>query len=343
MTLESGVRRWWRGEAGAWGSVARVAAWPVAGAFRGGVALRNLLYDRGILPSSAAPIPVVAVGNLTVGGTGKTPASAWIVRWLSDAGRAPALVTRGYGQDEVLLHGRWNPGVPIVASSNRLDAVRRAASRGADIAVLDDGFQHRRLARDADIVLLAAETPFPGRLLPAGPYREPPSALARADLIVVTRKGAPEAAAVTLAEAVAARVPGRPLARLALVPTGWRRLDGSPTEAPPGDVLVMTAVADPDSVRATVRAALAHVAGPGQPVPDPEVRAFPDHHAFSASDVRRVGAEAAGRTLVVTEKDAVKLETSAAGLPDVRVLALEVRWEAGEDEVLALLGGLVAS
>jgi tetraacyldisaccharide 4'-kinase len=343
MRVEIWTRRWWRGEAGPSGRLLSGVAWPLEGAFRAAVRARNLLYDRGILREHRAPVPVLAVGNLTVGGTGKTPVAAWWAARLVEAGRRPALVARGYGRDELLLHARWNPAVPVVAAPDRVEGARRAAEQGADVVVLDDGFQHRRLARDVDVVLLAAETPFPGRRLPRGPYREGPSALARADLVVVTRKGAPEAEAVALAERIARRLPGTAVARAVLAPVGWQRLDGSPVPAPDASarpVVVATAVGDPESVVATVRAALAHAAGPGEPVPAPTLRAFPDHHEFTGRDVRDLVVATRDATLVVTEKDAVKLGAWQAELVDARVLALEVRWEAGEDEVERLLGRL---
>jgi tetraacyldisaccharide 4'-kinase len=301
------------------------------------VRVRNALYDRGVLPAGRAPIPVLGVGNLTVGGTGKTPVSAWLVRRLSEAGARPALVARGYGRDELTLHARWNPGVPVVASRSRREAVRQAAARGATIAVLDDGFQHRRLARDADVVLLAAESPFPGRLLPAGPFREPARALARATLVVVTRKAAPEARAVALAEDVAARFPDLPVARAVLQAAEWQHLDGTTAPPPSAPILIATGVADPDSVVGTVRAALAAAAAPGAPVPEPALWAFPDHHEFREEDALALTRRLGEGTIVVTEKDAVKLVHFHGHLPRVRVLALELRWETGEDAVESLL------
>jgi tetraacyldisaccharide 4'-kinase len=341
--LEARVRRWWRGESGWPGRLARGPASVLALAFRGLVALRNGLYDRGWLPARRAPIPVLGVGNLTVGGTGKTPVAAWFVWRLAEAGRRPALVARGYGRDELALHGRWNPSVPVLASTDRADAVRQAALRGSDVAVLDDGFQHRRLARDADVVLLAAETAFPGRMLPSGPYREPPEALGRADLVIVTRKSAPESRAVELAETVAAGWPLVGLARAFLAPAGWRHLDGSLAPPPEGPVLVATAVADPESVQVAVRAALAAEVAPGGHVPEPELVAFPDHHVFRPREVEALVSRAGSRTVVVTEKDAVKLLDHHAVLSRVRVLALDLRWEAGEDAVEALVEKVLAA
>jgi tetraacyldisaccharide 4'-kinase len=337
VSIERWIRRWWRGEAGSWGRLLLAPALGLAGLFGLLVRMRNALYDRGVLPAAVAPIPVLGVGNLTVGGTGKTPVSAWLVRRLSEAGARPALVARGYGRDELTLHARWNPGVPVVASKRRPEAVREAAAQGATIAVLDDGFQHRRLARDADVVLLAAETPFPGRLLPAGPYREPARALARATLAVVTRKAAPEARAVTLAEDVSARFPELPVARAVLQAAEWQHLDGTAAPPPSGPILIATGVADPESVVVAVRAALAAAGPPGAPVPEPALWAFPDHHEFRERDALALTSRLDEGTLVVTEKDAVKLVRFRGHLPRVRVLALELRWETGEDAVEALL------
>jgi tetraacyldisaccharide 4'-kinase len=342
VSAEDRVRRWWRGERGVLGWALVPVALLLSAVFGGVVALKNALYDRGLLPSRQAPVPVLGVGNLTVGGTGKTPVSAWLVRRLIELGRRPALVSRGYGQDELMLHGRWNPEVPVVASRSRAEAARQAAGRGADVVVLDDGFQHRRLRRDADVVLLAAETPFPGRLLPAGPYREPAGALARARLVIVTRKSAPESRAVQLAEQVAAGWPDLPVARAVLAPDGWQRLDGTDAPAPEGPVLVATAVADPESVQATVRAALAGTVAPGQPVPLPDIEAFPDHHRFRAGELEALGRRVGDGTLVVTEKDAVKLLDVPVTLPRVLVLTLTLRWEAGEEAVEALVAEIAA-
>ncbi len=344
MSVEAWVRRWWRGEAGVAGRLATLGAWPLGLAYRAGVGVRNRLFDLGVLRARRGALPVVSVGNVTVGGTGKTPMAAWLVRQLREAGCRPALVARGYGRDELLLHARWNPRAPVIAGPDRFAGVQRAARQGCDVVVLDDGFQHRRLARTADVVLVAAETMIPGRTLPVGPYREPLSALARADLVVVTRKSAPEARAVEVAERLCAARPELVVARVALSPAGWRDLEGAPATPPTGPVLVAAAVAEPESVRATVRAALAARVEPGQPVPLPELVGFPDHHEFTAADAERLARAAGGRTLVVTEKDAVKLVELEQRLAcEVRVLALEPRFEEGQERMDALVDALVAS
>jgi tetraacyldisaccharide 4'-kinase len=267
---------------------------------------------------------VVSVGNLSVGGTGKTPVAAWVCRLLADAGERPALVARGYGRDELLLHRRWNPEVPVEADPDRVAAARVARGAGATVAVLDDGFQHRRLARDVDLVLLAAEEPLPARVLPRGPWREGLGALQRAHAVVVTRRTAAQGRARALATGVRRVHPHLVVGRLALLPGAWSHLDGAPAEAPEPPVLVATAVARPGAVRDQVAARIGGSA---------ELLAFADHHDFTPADVRRIRSLAGGRAVVVTEKDAVKLAPLAELLGPSRVLLQDLRWEEGEAEL----------
>ncbi|HEX3866226.1 MAG TPA: tetraacyldisaccharide 4'-kinase, partial [Gemmatimonadaceae bacterium] len=181
----------------------RAALAPLEGAFRGVVGVRDMLYDAGWLPSHGTRIPAISVGNLTVGGTGKTPVAAWVARELAARGARPAVVLRGYGDDEPLVHRTLNPDVPVFTGADRAAAISAAAASGANVAVLDDGFQHRAVHRDADLVLINADR-WTGdvRLLPAGPWREPIESVRRATLIIVTRKAADD----TLVDAVHARL-----------------------------------------------------------------------------------------------------------------------------------------
>ncbi len=311
------VWRLWQGEGGTGAGLFSLATWLPEQVFRGAVALRNALYDRRLLGAEAPPIPVISVGNLAVGGTGKTPVSAWIAARLREAGARPALVSRGYGADELHLHRRWNPHVSVVADPVRARGVRRAAREGASVAVLDDGFQHRALGRDLDLVLLAAEHPFPPRLLPRGPYREPLAALGRAGGVIVTRKSAPPDRAARRAEAVRAAFPDLPVARLDLAPERWQSLAGGAVEAPSGPLLAVSSVATPGAFGELVRSS-APGAGPVESL------VYPDHHPYSAGDVAEIRRIAGDRTVVTTEKDAVKLGTSGRELGDVRVLVLHV-------------------
>ena len=188
---------------------------------------RNVLYDRGLFRSYRLPRPVISVGNLTTGGTGKTPVVRWLVRVLRRRGWTPGILHGGYAEDEPALHRAWFPDLPVVADRDRLRGAGRAMEMGADVLVLDDAFQHRRIGRDLDIVLVAAEAwGRTARLLPRGPYREPPSALRRADLVVVTRRTATAARAAQV-EWDVGRISGRPTARLHLDARRWIRPDGS--------------------------------------------------------------------------------------------------------------------
>src|SRR4051794_15640030 len=187
------VDRVWYGR-DAVAAATRTALLPFERLFGGIVGARDILYDAGWLPALDTPIPAVSVGNLTVGGTGKTPVSAWLARGLAARGARPAIVLRGVGGDEPLVHRALNPDIPVFTGADRVAVVREAAAMGADIAVLDDAFQHRRVGRLADLVLVSADRWTDNvRLLPAGPWREPLRAIRRATLVIVTRKSADDA------------------------------------------------------------------------------------------------------------------------------------------------------
>jgi len=300
-TLEHFFRRVWAEEAGAAGRWVSTAGKPLSWAFGVAVAERNRRFDESG-GERVDGLTVVSVGNLAVGGTGKTPFSAWVVSVVKARGQVPALVARGYGRDEILLHRHWHPGLAVVANPDRVAGAREAQRAGADVVVLDDGFQHRRLHRDLDVVLLAAEDPFPGDLLPSGPYREPPTALRRADVVVVTRRTASPETAEGLAAAAHSLAPAAAIAVVHFGTGDWCLLDGTSVEAPVGAVLAVAGVGRPeafaDSLAVETGAAV-------------ELLAFADHHRYRPADVRRILDAAAGRVVAVTEKDAVKLQAFA--------------------------------
>lgn len=329
MTIEAWVRRMWAGDAGFPGRFVRLLLLPAEWFFRLGVAVRDRRYRPGSGRVRRASIPVISIGNLSVGGTGKTPLAAWVVRALARGGGRPVLVSRGYGRDELLLHRRWNPDVPVIAEPDRHAGVTRGAAEEATIAVLDDGFQHRGLERDVDLVLVAAEEGLPGALLPRGPFREPVAALARAAGVIVTRKEASAADAIRLAERIGLTAGDAIVARVHLCPGTPAPLRGAARPPPDGPVVVATGVARPESVRAGAVALGYDVA---------DLVSFPDHHEFDRDDVVAIEAVAGGRTVLVTEKDAVKLEAvEGADRVDFRVLPLEVRWEANREGIEQLL------
>ncbi|MBT8488149.1 MAG: tetraacyldisaccharide 4'-kinase, partial [Gemmatimonadetes bacterium] len=202
--LETFAWRLWRGEAGLSGAFVSVLLFPLEGLWRLVTRVRNRRHDRAVAPRVDG-LAIVSVGNLAVGGTGKTPVSAWVVSVLKNSGYRPAVLLSGYGEDEVALHRAWNPDVAVFAAADRGEAAKAARAEGCDVAVVDDGFQHRRLGRLLDVVLLSAADPLPGAVLPRGPYREPLSALRRAGVVVVTRRRHELAVAKSRLEALRGR------------------------------------------------------------------------------------------------------------------------------------------
>jgi len=304
--------------------------------------LRGSLYDRGWLPSDRLDLPVISVGNLTVGGTGKTPMVAELVRRLQARGLRPGIVSRGYGaaagehNDEARALARDLPGVPHVQDADRARGARGLADR-VDAIVLDDAFQHRRLARDLDLVLLDATRPWglpatPPAFLPRGLLRESPRALGRAHAVCLTRTDQVAADELErLCEQVLEMAPGVPLLRAVHRPRCLRdprrpAEEFSLDELRGRTVELVSGIGNPDAFEASVRDLGARVA---------EHRRFPDHHPFGPDDLRGLGAQE--RWIVTTGKDAVKLDADARAL---RVLEVELAFTAGAAVLDALLDAL---
>lgn len=293
--------------------------------WRGGMGARNLLYSGGALPALRAPLPVISIGNLAVGGSGKTPVTAWLASRLEARGHRPGILLRGYGADETLLHRRWLPGIPVVADPDRLRGARSALAEGASVLLLDDGFQHRRLQREMDVVLLAAEHPLPLHTLPLGPYREGASALARADRILLVHRTAGPDRIRAWEDLCSLHSEATPVHRVRIGPLGWTDLAGERALPPADEVLATCSIARPSEFLALLRAEV-----PGAVT----LRIWPDHHPYRADDVRRLAREAGGRGLVTTEKDAVKLLPFQSLLPEVRVLRIGVTGVTAEDALI---------
>ncbi|HYJ81027.1 MAG TPA: tetraacyldisaccharide 4'-kinase [Longimicrobiaceae bacterium] len=326
MSLRSFAARWWAGDAGAIGAGLDVALLPAEWLFRAGVAARNRAFDAGVLRVETAGVPVVSVGNIGVGGAGKTPFAAWLAARLRSWGHSPGIALRGYGEDEVLLHRELNPDVPVFAAWRRVDAARAAGAAGCDTVVLDDAFQHRALARDLDIVLVSVED-WDGapKLLPRGPWRESPAALRRADLVVLTRKSASPERAAEVAKEVMGVVPGLPVLHCHLRPN--RLVPLHPGESRGLEtlagcrVLAVAALASPRPLLEQLRSAGAEVAAD----------IYPDHHDFSAEEARVIRERAGGSTIVMTRKDAVKLRPLLDRVVGAWVLEQSVEIESGLD------------
>ncbi|MDY7229987.1 tetraacyldisaccharide 4'-kinase [Hyalangium rubrum] len=295
----------------------------LAWGYRLGVQIRGSLYDANLLSAERVEgLRIVSVGNVNVGGTGKTPAVLHLAEMLIGAGKKVGILTRGYGRqskepltfigtdalpsveeagDEPLLLARRCPQARLLVGSDRRALARRARDEfGLDVVLLDDGFQHRRLARDEDVVVVDEAVGFGnGQLLPRGPLREPLSALRRATLFWVR-------AATTPAPHIPP-LPG-PQVRTRYQPTAW--VDPAGTQHPPqalagAPVLALAGLARPGSFLRTLRQL-------GADVRDSAL--FPDHHRFTPQELREVETRAAGQgaRVVTTEKDAVRLPPAFA-------------------------------
>jgi tetraacyldisaccharide 4'-kinase len=317
---------------------ARAGLVPVSWIYAAIVAMRNAAYDRGIFRASELALPSISVGNLTVGGTGKTPVSAFIAARLAEMGMKPAIVMRGYGADEPLVHARLNPGIPVLIAADRVRGTLEARAAGCTVVVLDDGFQHRQAKRDVDIVLLSADLAGPVRQLPAGPWREPLESLARASMIIVTRKSA---SPVRARELLANARPFAPAASGAIVHLAaaelveWMSGNVLQPKALHGKkVLAAAAIGDPRAFAAQLRQAGALV----------DLAAERDHHAYNAADAVRLARRAAGSEMVVcTLKDAVKLgPVWPREAPPLWYLSQRVVLESGGTELDRILATLVS-
>jgi tetraacyldisaccharide 4'-kinase len=257
---------------------------PLSVLYGGALVCRNALMPEPV----RAGVPVICIGNITVGGTGKTPMAGWVVEVLKKAGKHPAILTRGYGGDEPRLLEKL--GVPVIAEPDRVRGAALARGKGADVLVMDDGFQHLRLARDLDIVLVDATDPWGGgHLLPWGRLREPREALGRAQAVVITRiDQAPETVS-RIREEVARLAPSALLAEAVHDPVGGEDLSGK-------KVLAVCGIGNPEAFRRTLESLGAQVT----------LKVFPDHHRYTTADVAAVNTLDAG-TVVMTEKDAAKL------------------------------------
>lgn len=324
-----------------------VLAWPYGGAVR----LRNLYYDFWPHAGVRLPVPVISVGNLTVGGTGKTPLVAWLARWFLARGLPLTILSRGYGgrpgqpNDEALELARSVPQAAHVQHPDRRLAAQEALARQPrQVLLLDDGFQHRRLQRDLDIVLLDALQPWGfGRLLPRGRLREPLAALRRAHVVGLSRSDLVTAEQrQAIREQAAALAPHALWIELVHRPQAWVAADGRtlPLEALHG-------------VAAAAFCGLGNPEGFWQSLASCGVclvarQAWPDHCPYGPAEqaaLRRWAAQTSATHLICTCKDLVKLpQRDIEGKP-LLALQIDVDVVVGRAELetrLAALAGAVA-
>lgn len=316
---------------------------PPSWLFAAAAETRAALYRAGVFTCHCVPRPVVSVGNLTVGGTGKTPLVEWVVREARLLGLHAVVLTRGYGAagaevpDEVAVLAENLPDVRVVRDPDRVRGALTAIERhGAEALVLDDGFQHHRIRRQLDLVTVDALLPFgSGHCLPRGMLREPVRALRRAQAVVVTRSDqVPPAALERIQRRIRRVAPRAVLARAEHAPVAVRPLGGGPDRPPiflaGRSVLAVSGIGNPAAFEATLAGIGAKVAG--------RLR-FPDHHRYCPDDLARVAreAEAAGaEAIVTTQKDAVKWSGKSGGRPAYS-LVVSLRLTHGEEAIKGLL------
>lgn len=292
---------------------------PASWVYRGAIALRNRRYDR--TKAHRVGVPVISVGNITTGGVGKSPMVAWIARLLLEHGRHPAICMRGYGStptqpsDEQMEYEAALPEVPVITHPDRVTAATNFLKQkmSVDCLLLDDGFQHRRMHRDLDLVLLdASANTLNDRLLPAGHLREPPTSLRRADAVIVTHSGRDSGGHsggmdARLAEDVAKLHGSEPLAWTRHTWTTLQVIDGSAEHCQSTlwlagkRVLTVLGVGNPQAVREQVATAGAMIAR------DLPVK---DHQRYDRRMIDAMRAAANGLdATVVTGKDWVKLRS----------------------------------
>jgi len=326
------------GEAGLWAAPVRLCLQAASVAYSVCVTARNAKFERGEGVASVSA-PVISVGNITAGGTGKTPMVIDLAQRLKRLQRKPAIIARGYkapsggGGDEELIIHRHDPGLRYIANPNRAEGATDAIRGGADVIVLDDGFQHRALARDLNLVLIDATCPFGfGHVLPRGLLREPLTGLRRADLLIVTRcTDVPEEVVADIHARLGDLVPGCTVLSCSHQPVSISRVDGTELSPNPRaflkgkSVLAFSGLANPQAFVRTVSSLSAKIIA---------TRSWPDHHSYTASEIRsmlNVDRLENADLYVTTEKDAVKLaELPGVDLDRIVIIGIAIDF-VGED------------
>lgn len=292
---------------------------------------RRLFYRIGLLRSVKLPCPVISVGNITAGGTGKTPLVEYLARWFARKNFRTVILARGYGRsgasrdDEDLISEMELENVVRLAGPDRVVLARKALEAyRADIIILDDGFQHYRIQRTLDVVTVDATNPFAGgHLLPRGLLRERPSALRRADVVVLTRTDQASPGALdALRERIgpAAEAVHRPVHVRSL----WNRKQQGLEWLRGRPIYAFCGLGNPEAFRRTLESLGAHVV---------KFRAFPDHHPYAPGDLLRMNAEAEefmAEALVTSEKDAARVSAGSFELP-LAALRIEIELVRGEE------------
>ncbi len=299
-------------------ALARLALSVLEIAYQIVIAARNQMFDMGLRRSKRATVPVISVGNVTTGGTGKTPVVALLVTMLQKHGMSPGIISRGYrsvdgvSNDEKLVLERLCPDVPHEQNALRIEAAARVtANSSVNVIVMDDGFQHRQLHRDMNVVLIDATNPFGyGHQLPRGLLREPLSALRRADVVLVTRSDMVPQGTIESIERRICQIAPELRERLfridfrAVSCINGRGERFSMEELSQEPTMLVSGIGNPEAFADTCRRANQKIAG---------TRWFPDHHHYTENDraeIEKQRQELGARRIMTTLKDLVKMPSS---------------------------------
>jgi len=318
--VEPGLRR-------AWGrSPPSIPLRLASGAFAVARATRNGLYESGVIATIQAPLPIISVGGVTVGGSGKTPLASLIGRWLAEDGHRVAILTRGY-PDEVRLHRALLPVGDVWGHPDRVALGHRAAAAGASVAVLDDGFQHRRLARDFDILALDRDAlrRTNGASLPAGPFRERPFAAARrADAVVLVGREPLDGELARLERSWAERLgPEKLVARLSIESGPPECLRRGPLPGSAGPTVALTGIMKPNLFFELARSHCSTIV---------REHALPDH-GLPGPEWPDLLESAADGGLLMTRKDYMRLASFVPEKTPIWVLPEHLVWRSGASEL----------
>ncbi len=316
--------------------------------------LRNWLYDYKIFREVKLPCPVISVGNITVGGTGKTPCVIWLAQMLQQHGFKPTVLSRGYGSknsqpvtivsdgnniissstiagDEPYLIARSLRGIPVITGPKRVLTGKTAIDKfGANVLICDDAFQHRQIFRDINILLLDSQVPFGnGHMLPRGSLREPLAALHRADAFILTRTNEATKINTTIAKLAAAE-------NISVFESSHRPVDVikgdysvqlTLAELKDKNVCAFAGIAQPDSFKKTIKAAGAQIIS---------FDIFPDHHRYSPKELKNIRSnfsKSNADLLITTEKDGMRLQEFTEFLNDIYLLRVELAMVPNENSL----------
>ena len=313
----------------------------VSWGYSAGVSVRNTAYNIGLLRTYKPDAAVVSVGNITAGGTGKTPLVIWLANYLADKGANCAILTRGYKAepgkltDEPAILAKSCEQAKVVINADRIEGAKKALAEGdVDVLIMDDGFQHRRLGRDVDIVAIDAICPFGfGRLLPAGLLRESVKGIKRADIVIITRSDQVDDATMAgIEETIKNIAPEVSIVKSICCHPGAVGMKGQKLtmdEIRSGKVFAFCGIGNPDAFVGQLGSCGMTLVGS---------KSYNDHHDYTVSDIADIYEEAkylGADIILTTQKDWVKAALLIKGFDDIRFayLELELEFTSGLDKI----------